>query len=181
MLCPPSLHFSFIYGCNVLHSCQIPYPSCCRLRSLLSNYFHDDALGALAIKFNVEDALPGTGVDLTPGDGDDNLVVEQQVFQVGIGVVFACLMMSIARIFGRYLFDPLHDVVEEAALFVVDYDRRGDMHGGDEGEAVLYATLVNGFLNIAGDGYDFFAFFCVEGEISGVGFQLSRSPSINID
>jgi hypothetical protein len=33
----------------------------------------DDALGALAVEFGVEDALPGTQVEASAGDGQDDL------------------------------------------------------------------------------------------------------------
>ena len=61
----------------------------CDLRSfhLLSDNFDDDPFGALPIEFAVEKTRPATKVDPAIGDGHDYLVMEQEVFEVGIAIV----------------------------------------------------------------------------------------------
>ncbi len=144
---------------------------------LFADDFHDDPFGALPVKLTVEDALPGAGVDLAPGNRHDDLVVQQQIFEVGVGVVFSRLVMPVVWFFWCHLLHPLHDVVKEAALLVVDDNGCGDMHGGDKGKAVLDAALADSFFNFAGDRHNFFTLFGVEGEVGGVGFHIwDRSP-----
>jgi hypothetical protein len=81
---------------------------------LLSDDFDNDPFGALPIEFTVEEARPATKVDPAIGDGQDNLVMEQEVFEVGI----ACLVMAIVGMFGCELLCPCHDVAVEAGFLV---------------------------------------------------------------
>lgn len=81
---------------------------------LLSNDFDDDPFGALPIEFAVEEARPATKVDPAMGDGQDNLVMQQEVFEVGIAVVLTYLVMAIGGIYGCELLCPFHDVAVEA-------------------------------------------------------------------
>ena len=95
---------------------------------LLSNDFDDDPFGALPIEYAVEEARPATKVDFAIGDRQDDLVMEQEVFEVGISVVLACLVMAIGGINGCELLCPFHDVMVEARFFILDDDRRGEVH-----------------------------------------------------
>ena len=83
---------------------------------LLSNDFDDDLFGALPIKFTGEQTRPAAKIDPASGDRQDDLVMQQKVFEVGVAVVFTCLMMAIAGIFGRELLCPCHDVTVEAGF-----------------------------------------------------------------
>jgi hypothetical protein len=143
----------------------------CDLRSfhLRSDDFDDDPFGALPIEFAVEKALPGTKVDPAIGDGQDNLVMEQEVFEVSIAVVLACLVMAIGGIFGCQLLCPFHDVTVEARFLVLDDDRCGEVHGGYQGQTFLDSAFTNDAFDVVGDGEDFFARFGVEGEVRGMG------------
>ena len=108
---------------------RFPIRQCLLVRScdilsfhLLSDDFDDDPFGALPIEFTVEETLPGAKVDPAIGDGQDNLVMEQEVFEVGIAVVLACLVMAIGGIYGCQLLCPFHDVALEAGFLVLDDD-----------------------------------------------------------
>jgi len=87
---------------------------------------------------------------------------------MGVGVVFAGMVVAVVGVLGGYLFDPCHDVLPEAGLVVVDDDGGGDVHGRDERQAFLDAAFVDDALDLVSDRYDFFAFFGVEGEIGGM-------------
>jgi hypothetical protein len=87
-----------------------------RIASLLSDDFDDDPFGSLPIEFTVEQALPWAKVDPAIGDGQHDLVMQQEIFEVGIAIVFTCLMMAIAGIFGCQLLCPLHDVAVKAGF-----------------------------------------------------------------
>ena len=90
---------------------------------LLSDDFDDDTFGALSIEFAVEETLPWAKVDPAIGDGQDNLVMQQEVFEVGIAVILTCLVMAIAGIYGCELLCPFHDVAVEAGFLVLDDNR----------------------------------------------------------
>jgi hypothetical protein len=85
---------------------------------LLSDDFDDDTFGALPIEFAVEEARPAAKVNPAIGDGQDNLMMEQEVFEVSIAVILACLVMAIVGIFGCQLLRPYHDVTVEAGFLV---------------------------------------------------------------
>ena len=83
---------------------------------LLPDDFDDDPFGALSIEFAVEEALARTKVDPAIGDGQDDLVMEQEVFEMGVAVVLACLVMAIGGIYRCELLCPFHDVVVQARI-----------------------------------------------------------------
>jgi hypothetical protein len=110
---------------------------------LLTDDFDDDTFGALPIKFAVEEALPGPKVDPAIGDGQDNLVMQQEVFEVGIAVILTCLVMAIAGMYGCELLCPFHDVAVEAGFLILDDNRCGEVHGGYECQTFLDAAFTN--------------------------------------
>jgi hypothetical protein len=83
----------------------------------LSDDFDDDSFGALPIECALEETWPASKVDPAIRDGQDDLVMQQEVFEVGIAIVLTCLMMAIAGIFGCQLLCPCHDVAVKAGFF----------------------------------------------------------------
>src|SRR5664279_4381551 len=102
-------------------------PSC-----LFSHDFYDDSLVTLAVELGIENLLPGTEVESSVGDRDDDFVVNDQRFEVRVSVVFAGLVMLVVLPEGSERFQPLVDVLDQSALVVVDINPGGDVHGGDE-------------------------------------------------
>ena len=84
------------------------------IASLLTDDFDNDPFGALAIEFAVEEPLPRAKVDPAIRDGQDNLVMQQEVFEVGIAVILTCLVMVIGGIFWCELLCPFHGVAVQA-------------------------------------------------------------------
>lgn len=143
---------------------------------LLSDDLDDDPFGALPIEFAVEEALPRAKVDPAIGDGQDDLVMQQEVFEVGIAVILTCLVMAIGGIYGCKLLGPFHDVAVEARFLILDDNRCGEVHGRYEGQTFLDAAFTNDAFNVVGDGDDFFSFLCVEGKVGGMGFHETVPP-----
>jgi hypothetical protein len=148
-------------------------PSC-----LLSHDFYDHPLGAPSIKFSVEDLLPGTEVKFSVGHGDDDFVMDDQRFQVGVSIVLSGLVMLVVLAEGGERFQPLIDVSDESAFVVVDVGPGRDMHRGYEDHTVFDSGLLQRALDLWRQ-VDISALcFCVEGEILGVEFHtphLSRT------
>src|SRR5450756_1589942 len=92
-------------------------PSC-----LFSHHFNDHSFVALAVEFGVENLLPGAEVEFSVGDREDDFVVNDQRLEVRVSVVFASLVMLVVLPEGGERFQPLVDVLDEAALVVVDVD-----------------------------------------------------------
>jgi len=135
---------------------------------------HDDSLGALTVELGVEDALPGSEVEAALRDRKGGLVVEEQGFEMGVGVVFAGLVVLVARpAWGEFL-EPDADVLDEAVLVIVDIDGGGYVHGGDEAEAVVDAALADDVIDLGGDVDHLVALAGLEGQVLGVGFHSLR-------
>jgi hypothetical protein len=58
-----------------------------RISSLLSNGLDDDSFSELPIEFAVEEARPAAKVNPAIDDGQDDLVMQQEIFDVCISVV----------------------------------------------------------------------------------------------
>src|SRR5437016_6325112 len=109
-------------------------PSC-----LFSHDFNDDSFIALAVEFGIENLLPGAEIEFSVGDRDDDLVMNDQRFEVSVSIVFAGLVMLVILPEGSERFQPLVDVFDQAAFIVVDVDSGSDVHGRNEDHAVFNA------------------------------------------
>src|SRR6266852_8322007 len=91
-----------------------------RIRSLPQN-FDDDPFLALSVPLAIKDALPRPKVELSPRDRHDDLVPDGEAPQVRGGVVFAGLVVPVARRIPRRdrPFEPLQDVVPQSGLVIV--------------------------------------------------------------
>jgi hypothetical protein len=126
-------------------------------RSLLfPDDFDEETFVTLAVKFTIEDLLPGSRIEAPVRKRDDHLVVQQQIFEMGIAVVFACTVMVIVRVFGGDLLYPLHDVLPKARFVVIDNHGGSDMHSGNKREPFLDTALVDNALHLIGDRHKFF-------------------------
>ena len=52
----------------------------------LAHHFHNHPFVPLAVKFRIENPLPGAQIKLSRSDGNDHLMVDQQSFQVRIAL-----------------------------------------------------------------------------------------------
>jgi len=77
--------------------------------------------------------------------------MEQQRFEMCVGVIFSSLMMAVVRVGWRQFFEPFFDVVDQAALVIIDVNCRGDMHRRHEAEAVGDAAAGDNFFHLPGD------------------------------
>ena len=87
---------------------------------LLSHHFHDDSFITLPIEFGIENALPGTQIQLASRDWNDDFMMDQQRFQVRIAIILAGFVMLVSLAKGREVFEPLVDVLDQAAFVIVD-------------------------------------------------------------
>ena len=80
-----------------------------RIASLLSNDFDDDSFGALPIEFAGEEARPAAKVDSAIGDGQNDLMMQQEVLRWASQLSRACLVMAIGGMKGCEVLGPFHD------------------------------------------------------------------------
>src|SRR6185437_14869330 len=99
---------------------------------LLSHHFHNYPLAALAVELGIKNALPSAEIELARGDGQDNLVVDEQGLEVRVAIAFAGLMMAVVFSKGRQALQPLVYVLNEAGFVVVHVYGRSYMHGRDQ-------------------------------------------------
>src|SRR5690348_3528912 len=149
--------------------------------TLEAQRLEDHALGALAVPFAVEDALPGAEIEAAGGDGDDHLVTDGERAQVRGGVVLAGAAVVTVRV-GRpgrdALLEPLLDVLPEAGLVIVDEHRGGDMHGGDEDHPLGDVGFGAAGLDVIGDVDDLLALRRLEDPVGRVGTHGSTRARV---
>ena len=90
-------------------------------RALFAHDFNDEALGALAVELGVEDLLPRAQVEHAFGDGEDDLLMDDDVLEVGVAIGFTGLVMAVVAVLGGEAFEnslwkPLAIALATAAL-----------------------------------------------------------------
>src|SRR5258707_5578760 len=70
-------------------------------RHLLAHHLDDEPLGALAVELGIKNLLPGAEVEVTFGERQDHLVVDDDILEVGIAVGFAGLVMAVITVLRR--------------------------------------------------------------------------------
>src|SRR6516225_2454787 len=91
--------------------------------------FHDHSLVPLPIKLGIEDPLPSAQIEFAAGNRHYDLMMDQQRFEMRVAVVFTRGMMFVILAKRRQMFQPLDDVLDQAAFIVVNVDTRRDVHG----------------------------------------------------
>ncbi len=64
---------------------------------LFANDFHENTFSAAAVEFAVEDLFPGSEVELSFGDRDDDFPSHDLAFHVRVGIVLAGAIVMILR------------------------------------------------------------------------------------
>lgn len=124
-----------------------------RLQWLVSNYLDQHALAPSAIEFAVENLFPRSEIQFALADCDDDFPAHDLPLQMGVGVVFAGPVVSIAggRRMRSQFFQPKFVIVMESWFIVIDEHGGSDVHGVDQAKAFGHAALVNEFLNLRCD------------------------------
>src|ERR1041385_3959172 len=106
--------------------------SCSSLNSsdmtLFSHDLHDDPFVTLAIKFRIENSLPGSQIKFAGCDRHDNFMMDEQRLQVRIAVVLARFMMLVILTEWGKVLKPLINVLDQTAFVVVNIYSGGDVH-----------------------------------------------------
>src|SRR5512146_2948821 len=99
---------------SIAHDCKRSRWLCIARSRLLAHNFHEDALVAPPVKLGIEDSLPCTEVDLSFRDGENDLVMNEDGFQVCVAIVLPGAVMLLVALVRRKFFEPLVDIVDEA-------------------------------------------------------------------
>src|SRR5690348_13924273 len=94
-----------------------------------------------------------------------------------VGVVLACLVMTVRAARGRELLEPLLEIVDETVLPIVDVDTRGDVHGGNQHHALEDAACRHDRSDLVRDADELRSLFGFKPEIVGV--DLHAAPPIS--
>jgi len=119
----------------------------------LPNNLHQHALLAPTVKLTIKDLLPRAEVELSFSDGDHHFAAHDGAFEMGVGVVFAGVVVAVlidGRV-GCEAFEPFVEVVMQTALVVVNEDAGADVHGVDEAEIFANAAFGEGGFNVGCD------------------------------
>src|SRR2546422_2684810 len=115
-------------------------------KPLLTDYFNEDPLATTAVELPVEDLLPGAEVQPSAGDGHDYLASHDLPLDVGIGVIFARLVVFVRAALRGESFEERLVVLQQALLVVVDVHAGGDVHGVHQHQSFADAALLHGRL-----------------------------------
>jgi hypothetical protein len=98
-------------------------------------------LPAPSIELAVKDLLPGAEIEATIGDRHHHFSPHDLPLEVCVAVVLAGAVVPVApdRLVGGQFFQPVVVILVQAAFVVVDEHRRGDVHGVDQDQSLLYA------------------------------------------
>src|SRR5688572_13708127 len=136
-------------------------------------------LAPLSIPLPVEYPLPGTKIQLAVRDRYDHLMTKGQGAEVRGGVVLAGARV-VAIVVGvpgcNAVLEPIEDVLPQTRLVIVDEDRRGDVHGRHEHEALADSGGRATGLDLIGDVDDLLTMLRVEGEILRVRLHQGSPP-----
>src|SRR5271163_1792107 len=101
---------------------SVPLPqksfTLCATVVLVADDFQEDFFGPVAVEFAVEDLFPWAEVELAVGDGDDDLAAHDLPLHVGVGVVFASVVVLVlagGRVRREFL-EPFFVVFVQAAF-----------------------------------------------------------------
>ena len=98
-------------------------------------------------------------------------MVDEQRLQVRVAVVFTRLMMKVAFIEGRKLFQPFIDVVDKPLFIVVDIHAGSDVHGRNQDHAILHATVAHDLLHLWSDMHIFAMPLGIERQVFSLKFH----------
>lgn len=134
---------------------------------LLTDDLDHHTLAPATVELGVENLLPGAKIRAPLRDRDDHLMTDDEVPEVRIAVVLTRLVVTIIFFDRSQLLKPLLDVVDEAALGVVNIDAGGDVHGRDQRKALLNAALRDKIFHLIRDVDEVMPFRRLEPEIFG--------------
>ena len=97
--------------------------------------------------------FPGTEVELSFGDGDDDFAAHDLALEMSIGIIFAGAIVLVLRSgrMGRQFLEPHIIIVEQSILGVVNVNAGGDVHGIDQAKPFLYFAFPDKFLHGGGN------------------------------
>ena len=146
---------------------------------LLADDFYEDAFAAAAIELAVKDLFPGSEIELSFGNGDDDFASHDLAFHVGIGVIFAGAVVFVLGGGGvrcEFL-EPDIVIVMQPAFVIIDENGGGDVHRVHETEPFLHAAFAHEVLHRAGDVDETAAAGDFEPELFGKRFHGLRNSS----
>lgn len=125
----------------------------CAVGRLLPDQLHQDPFSPLAIKLAVKNLFPGPKIKAPRRDRDHHFPAHDLPLEVRIPIVFPSpvVVISAQRLMGGEIFQPAFKIPMQARFIVIDEDRGGDVHGIDEGEALLNATFMETAIDVLGD------------------------------
>ncbi len=121
--------------CGVCESCSL----------LVSDYLNQNSFAPSSVEFSVEDLFPRPEIEFALGDRDDNFAAHDLALEMGVCVVFACLIVSIGarRSMWSEFFQPPLIIVMQSRFIVVDEHRCGNVHRVNQTKALGYTASLN--------------------------------------
>jgi hypothetical protein len=118
---------------------QMPLPGGLGCLALFADDLDQHALAAPSVELAIKNLLPRTKVEFTRRDCDYNLPPHDLALHMGIGIVLAGSVVTVARdwLMRCQPFQPSFVVGVQSPLIIVDKNGCGNVHGIDERYALL--------------------------------------------
>jgi hypothetical protein len=100
-----------------------------RASLLLTHHFNDDAFRPLTVELGVVNLLPGPEIQFSVRDRDDDLMMNDEAFEVGIAVGFTRAMVVVIVLKRRQLLQLCVNILYQAVFGVIHVDSRCNVHG----------------------------------------------------
>ena len=138
---------------RALNGCKSPKRRTGRSIGLVPDQLHQDPFPSATVEFAIENLFPGSKVELTVRDGDDDLSTHDLSLEVCITIVFTGLIVPITAQGGVrcQFFQPPPEVLMKPTFVIIDEDGCGDVHGIDETKPFTDPALLEAGCNFIRD------------------------------
>ena len=150
------------------------FATCCAhdLRMFLfTDDLHENPLAPTSVELTVKYLFPRTEVECASRDRHNNFAAHHLSLEVGVSIVFACVVMPIASFVRCKSLQKVIIVLYEARLIIIDIDTGCDVHRIHQDEAFPYPALLDDCFDLGRDIDVGSSRLCLEPEFFAVGLH----------
>ena len=116
---------------------------------LFSDDFDENPLSSFAVELAIKNLLPWAEIELPFCNSDYDFSPHHLTLQMGIGIILPDIMAILFnRLVGSKLLKPDLEIMMQTLFIIIDENRGSDMHGIDEHQTFLDATLFEACFNL---------------------------------
>ncbi len=117
----------------------------------LTDNLHKNSLTTTSVELAIENLLPRAEVEFPACDRHDDFSPHHLSLQMGISIIFPCIVMPVHRPLRSEPFQEIIVVLQQTGLIVIDVDTGRDVHRVYQDEAFLYPALFDHCFDVGRD------------------------------